>query len=132
MDTGQWPDPWYPPAGAHDHPAVDRLPQDGVGAAHVGRALWCDGGRLDPEATLPEGGGRLVHDLVAGLAAVGQRQVEVALGDLEADDILRQQPPGVQQQLLTGLVAVEDRHGRGHGRIIWFEFFGAVGESCYY
>ena len=132
MDAGQWPDPGYPPARAHDHPAVDRLPQDGIGAAHVGRALGRDGGRLDPEATLPEGGGRLVHDLVAGLATVRQGQVEVALGDLEADDILRQQSPGLEQQLLAGLVAVEDCHGRGHGRIIWFEFFGAGGESCYY
>ena len=52
-----------PPAGADDHLAVELLAQDPVGAAHVVLALGRDGGRLQAQPRLADGGGRLLDDL---------------------------------------------------------------------
>ena len=56
-----------------------------------------------------------MHHLVAGLAAVGEGEIEVALHHLEADHVALEQAAGLEEQLLAGLVAVQNRYrGDGH------------------
>ena len=106
MHAGQRADARDAPAGAHDDPAVDLLAEDRVRAADVAGPLGGDRGGLDAKATFAERRRRLVHHLVAGLAAVGEGEIEVALHHLEADHVA---------QLLAGLVAVQNRYrGDGH------------------
>ena len=73
MHAGQRPHTWDAAAGADDDPAVDLLAQDGVGAAHVARAFRRDRGRLDAEAELAQGLGRIQYALVAGPPPLLQR-----------------------------------------------------------
>jgi len=117
MDAGQRADARDAAAGAHDHAAVDLLAEDGVRAADVAGALGRDRGGLDAEATFAKRGRRLVHHLVARLAAVGEGEIEIALHHLEADDVALEQAPGLQEQLLAGLVAVQHRDCRCRHRL---------------
>ena len=114
MHAGQRADARDAAAGAHDDAAVDLLAEDCVRAADVAGALRRDRGCLDAEATLAQGGRRLVHHLVARLAAVGQGEVEIALHHLEADHVALEQAACLEEQLLAGLVAVQ--HGDGGDR----------------
>ena len=100
--------------GAQDHLAADPLAQQRVGAAHVAGRLGRDGGRLDAEAALDHGVGGLEHDRVVGGAAVLQREVEAAQLELDPDDLGRDHAQRLLEELLTGLVALEDGDGCAH------------------
>jgi hypothetical protein len=122
VHPSQRPDARDAPARADDDPAVDLLAEDGVGAADVGGAFGSDRRGLDPKPALPQCRGRLFDDLVPGLPAPDQGEVEVAAVDVEPDDRPVQEPQGLVQQLLAGLVSVEDGHGGdgpAHRLIIW-------------
>src|ERR1700674_94185 len=115
MDAGEGPDAWDSPPGPDDHAAVDLLAQDGVRAADVPGAFGGDGGGFDPETELAKGFRRLEDDLVPGLPALLQREVEVALCDLQSEHVGLEQAQRLAKQLLPGLVAVEHGDGRrGH------------------
>jgi hypothetical protein len=58
---------------------------------------------------------RFQDHLVLGLAATGQREVEVPQGQLEAEHLGVEETKGLLEQFLAGLVAVEDDHARGRG-----------------
>ncbi len=97
-----------PPAGAHDHLAVDRLAQDPVGGADVVGALGRDRGGLEPEAGSAHRRGRLGHAFVGGCAPALERQVVVLELDGRAADVGIEHADRLLEQLLAGLVAVED------------------------
>src|SRR5262249_53639190 len=99
----------------YDHPAVDCLPHDCVRAADVVGALRCDRGCLDPETGLAQCGGGLQHDLIAGLAAPDQRQVEVTLIKVESEQVPIEKTQRLDEQLLPGLVSMQD-YDWGHER----------------
>src|SRR5258708_28708001 len=111
VDAGQRPDAWDAAPGPHDQAAVDVLAQDGVRAADVAASFWRDGRRLDPEPELAQrlGGGE--HDLVAGPAALLEREVEVTLLDRQPDHVRLEEAQRLEEQLLPGLVAVQDGNG---------------------
>jgi len=123
VDAGQGANPGDAPACPDDDPAVDLLAQDRVGAADVAGALGGDGGRFDPEPALAERGRRVQDDLVPGRPAVLQGEVEVALLDRETQDVSLEDAERLFQQLLTRLVAVQNRHDGGRHRS---ESYGAV------
>ena len=95
------------PAGADDHLAADLLAQDPVRRADVVARLRRDRRRLQPEAVLADRGRGLVHDGVAGLPPVGEREVEAGEGELEPDHVRREHAQRLLEQLLAGLVAFE-------------------------
>ena len=66
------------------------------------------GGRLDAEAGLAHGLGGLGDDRVVGLAAVVEREVEVDELGLQRDDVGVEHAQRLLEQLLSGLVALED------------------------
>ena len=85
---------WTPPSGNHardapsgpdDHTAADLLAQDPVRRADVVASFGRDRRRLQSEPVLADRARRLVHDLVGGGAAVGQREVEAR--KLEVDPV---------------------------------------------
>jgi hypothetical protein len=86
-----------------------------MAAADVAGALRRDGGGLDPVAGGLQGQGGVQDDLVTGLAPVVQGEVEVL--DLHGDpgDVGGQHLEGLLEQLLAGLVAVEDDDSLGLG-----------------
>ena len=97
-----------PPARADDDLAVDGLAQDAVGRADVVLALRRDGRGLEAEARLAHGRGRLRDALVLRLAPAREREVvvhELVLGAAHAGI---EHPDRLLEQLLSGLVAVED------------------------
>ena len=106
------------PAGADDHLAVDLLAQDPVGRADVVLALGRDGRGLEPEPGLAHGLGGLGDDGVVGLAAVLEREVVVDELGLEPGDVGVEHADRLLEQLLPGLVALEDDDLEvvGHGR----------------
>src|SRR5262249_16808673 len=116
MDSGQGPDARDAPAGADDDPAVDLLAQDCVRAADVPCPLRGDRRRLDPEAELAESRRRLEDTFVTGAPPLLQGQVEVAHLDTEPQDVRFEEPQRLSQQLLAGLVAVQDGDGRARHR----------------
>ena len=97
-----------PPAGADDHLAVDLLAQDAVRRADVVVALGRDRRGLDPEAGLAHRGGGLGDDAVVGLAPVLEREVVALELELEAADVGVEHAQRLLEQLLAGLVALED------------------------
>ena len=122
IEIGAWMPPIGPharqaPAAADDDLAADRLAQQRVRAADVLGALGGDGRGLQPEAVRHDGLGGVEHDLVAGAAAVLEREV-VAL-DLERQPghVGVEHPEGLLQQLLAGLVALHDHEGPGPGQV---------------
>jgi hypothetical protein len=96
------------PARANDHLAADLLAQDPVRRAHVVARLGCDRGALQPEPVPPNRRRGLVHDLVPGCTAVLERQVEARQVDRDPDHVRREDPNRLLEQLLAGLVALED------------------------
>ena len=54
------------------------------------------------------GRGGLVHDAVVGLAAPLEREVEARELELDADHVGREHAEALLQELLPGLVALED------------------------
>ncbi len=74
-----------PPPGAHDHLAADLLAQDAVRGADVAAPLGRDRRRLQTEAVLADRGCGLVHDPVAGLAALLEGEVEAREVELDVD-----------------------------------------------
>ena len=106
-----------PPAHAHDDLAVDLLAQDPVRGADVVLALGRDRRGLQPEARLAHRARGLVDDLVAGLAPLLQREVVRVELELHAEDRRVQDPDGLLEQLLAGLVALEDDDLQGVGHM---------------
>ena len=110
--------PGDPPARADDHGPVDALADQAVGAADVVLALRGYRRRLQPQAGLLHRGRRFGADLVFGGAPLLQREVEAIELDLEAEDIRVEDGERRLEQLLTGLISLEDddasRFG-GHG-----------------
>ena len=96
------------PPGADDHLAVDRLAQQAVGAADVVGALRRDRRRLEAEARRGHRRRRRRHDLVVGLAPVVEREVVVLQLDLDPGHGGVEHPQRLLEQLLPGLVALED------------------------
>ena len=96
-----------PPAGADDHPAVDRLAQDLVRAADVVGALGRDRGGLDAVAGLAHRARGRQHDLVPGPAAILQREVVVLELERDAADGRVEHPQRLLEQLLARLVPLE-------------------------
>src|SRR3982074_1649190 len=99
MDAGERPDAWDSPPRADDHASVDLLAQDGVRAAHVAGAFGGDGGGFDSETELAKRLRGLEDNLVPGLAALLQREVEVLLGDLKPEHVGLQQAQCLAEQL---------------------------------
>src|SRR6266436_6055795 len=108
MDPRQRPHARNPPARADDHPPVDLLAQDCVGATDVARTFRRDGRRLETVSAFAQRGGGIHDDLVPGLSTPLEGEVEVAPIDLETDAVRLEQPDGLPQQLLASLVAVKD------------------------
>ena len=108
VDAGDRRDARDPAAGADDDLAVDALAQDPVGRADVVLALGRDRRRLDAEARRAHRRGGLVDDLVAGLAALLEREVVAVELEREPDDVGVEHAEGLLEQLLPGLVALED------------------------
>ncbi len=75
---------------------------------------------LSPKPALAHRRGRLVDDLVVGLAPVVEGEIVAVELELEAEDLGVEHPEGLLEQLLPGLVALEDRdrqrfrHARTH------------------
>ena len=108
VDAADRGHPGNPPAGAYDHVPADLLPEDAIWAADVVGSLRRDRRRLEAEARLDDGARGLVDDLILRPASRLQRQVEVRELELEADDLGGENPQGLREQLLAGLVAFED------------------------
>ena len=94
--------------GPHDHLAADLLPQDPVRRADVVPAFWRDRGALQAKPVLANRGSRLVDDAVLRRPAVFQREVEARKLQLDADHLRREHAQAFFQELLAGLVALED------------------------
>ena len=78
-------------------------------------AFGGDGGRFDPETELPKRFRGLEDDLIPSLPALLEREVEVALCDLQSEYVGLEQAQRLAEQLLPGLVAVKHGDGgRGH------------------
>jgi hypothetical protein len=107
-----------PPAGANDHLAVDRLAQDPVRRADVVLALRRDRRGLEAEAGRAHRRGGLGDALVLRRAPVLEREIVVLELDLRPADVGVEHADRLLEQLLAGLVAVEDddperlRHAR--------------------
>ena len=103
--------------GADDHLAVDRLAQDAVGAADVVRALGRDRGRLEAEAGLGHApAAAAMTTSLSVRAPVVERQVVVLELDLHAGDAGVEHAQGLLEQLLAGLVSLEDDDLCAHAR----------------
>ena len=100
--------PRYTPTRPHDDRAVHAFAQDAIRTADVAGRLGRDGGRLEPQARFPHGGGGLADDLVGGGAPIAEGQVEPDQVDIEPEDCGVEHPQGLIEQLLPGLVAVAD------------------------
>ena len=96
------------PAGAHDDLAADLLAEDAVRRADVAAPFGRDRRGLQPEAVLADRGRRLVHDAVVGLAAPLEREIEARELELDPDHVGLEHAQALLQQLLPGLVALED------------------------
>src|SRR5437763_2054353 len=104
-----------PSAGPNDHAPVDLLAQDAVRRADVVGTLGRDGRRLQPEPRVANRRRRLVHDLVPGRPARSEREVEPVEAQLAPGDVGSENPQGLFEQLLAGLVALEhDDRLRAH------------------
>ena len=108
VDAAERRDAGDPPSGADDHPAADLLAKDAVRRADVAAPLRRDRGGFQPEPVLADGRGGLVHDAVVGLAAPLEREVEPRELELDADHVGREHAEALLQELLAGLVALED------------------------
>ncbi len=108
VDAGDRRHSGQPPAGADDHLAVDLLAQDPVRAAHVLGALGGDRRRLQAEPRLRERPRGLVHDAVLRGPPVLQREVEAAQLQRQPDHLRVNHVQRLLEQLLAGLVALED------------------------
>jgi hypothetical protein len=108
VDARHRRDPRDAPARADDDLAVDALAHDAVGRADVVLALRRDRRRLDAQARLAHRRGGVVHDLVCGLAPLLERQVVAVERDRQADDLRVKDAERLLEQLLSGLVALED------------------------
>ena len=82
-------------------------------------SLGRHGGGLEPETVVADRARRLVDDCVAGGAAVLERQVEAGERDVEADHGSIEKAQRGLQELLAGLVTLEndDRVGIHCGRL---------------
>ena len=116
VDAGNRPHAGDAAAGAHDHPAVDLLAQDRVGAADVAGTLGGDGRGLDAKPELAERGRGVEHALVTGLPPLLQREVEVPGFDLDPQHDRVEEAERLPEQLHAGLVAVEDGDRRARHR----------------
>ena len=94
--------------GPHDHLAADLLPQDPVRRADVVPAFGRDRGALQAKPVLANRDSRLVDDAVLRRPAVFQREVEARKLQLDADHLRREHAQAFFQELLAGLVALED------------------------
>ena len=126
MDSRERPYARDPAPGAHNHPAVDLLAQDGVRAADVAGPLRGDGGGFDPEAKLAKRLRGIEHALVARAAPRLERHIEVFCLDLDAQDARLEQAERLAEELLAGLIAVQDGDRRCGHRI---ESYGPVREG---
>jgi hypothetical protein len=117
VDPAERHDAGDPAAGADDHLPADLLAKDPVGRADVAGALRRDRRRLQSQATLANRRGRFVDDSVLGGPAALQREVEADEAELEADDVGLERAHRFLEQLLPGLVALEDGDGQ-HGEIL--------------
>ena len=63
---------------------------------------------FSPSPWSGDGGGRLVDDLVPRLAAAPEREVVAREGELEPEDVRLEDAERRLEQLLSGLVALED------------------------
>ena len=104
----EWRDSRNAPAGAHDDPAADLLADDAVRRADVAASLGGDGGCLQAETVRADRRRRLVDDPVVGLAAPLEREIEARELELDPDHVRSKHAEALLQQLLAGLVALED------------------------
>ena len=95
-------------AGADDDLAVDLLAQDAVRGADVVAALGRDRRRLEAVAGVAHRARRLVDDLVGGRAARLEREVVAHEVELHPEDVGIEDAERLLEQLLAGLVALED------------------------
>ena len=119
MDAAERNDAGNASTRTHDHLAADLLAEDSVGRADIVRCLGRHGRRLDPEPVLADGERCLVNDAVARGAAVREREVETRERELEADHVSIEETQGCFEELLAGVVALEnDDCARLHGAIV--------------
>ena len=117
VDTAERHHARDPAARANDHLAADLLAEDAVRRADVVLSLRGDGGRFQAQPVLADRARRLEHDVVPGLAALCQRQIEARQRELDADDVGAQDTQRLLEQLLPGLVTLEnDDCASGHRR----------------
>ena len=108
MDAGDRRHAGEPASGADDDLSVDLLAQDSVRRADIVLALGGDRGRLEPEAGLAHRPGGLGDDLVGRGAPALEREVEALELYLHAEERRIEQPERLLEELLSGLVALED------------------------
>ena len=94
--------------GAHDHLATDLLAQDAVRRADIVARLRRDRRGLQSEPVPADRLRGLVNDAVAGRAAARQREVEPRQRHLDADHVRGEHSQRLLEELLAGLVALED------------------------
>src|SRR5207247_834567 len=111
VDAAERRDARNPAAGADDDLAPDLFPEDAIRGADVAPPLGSDRRRLERQPLLADRRRRLVHDAVVGLAAPFEREVEAREVELDADHIELENAQALLQQLLPGLVALEDDDG---------------------
>ena len=130
VHAGERHDARDPAARADDHLAVDLLAQDPVGRADVVPTLGSDRRALQAEAVLADRRGRLRDHGVLRRAAVLEREVEALQLELDADHVGRERAQRFVEQLLPGLVALEDGDGLGgHSRGLFPADPGEDGEA---
>ena len=108
MDARDRGDSGDPPAGPNDHGAIDALADDPVRTAHVLGALGGDRCRLERRARLRQRPRGLVDDAVLGRPPALQREVEAAQLQRQPDHLRVNHLQRLLEQLLAGLVALED------------------------
>ena len=109
MHAGDRRDAGDAAAGADDHLAVDLLAQDAVGRADVVLALGRDRRGLDarsPDSRIARAASWTTSLSVA--PALLEREVEAVELDVEADDVGVEHAQRLLEQLLPGLVALQD------------------------
>jgi hypothetical protein len=108
VDASEGRDTGNAAPGSDDDAPADLLAKDSVRRADVALLLRGDRRRLQAEAVLADGRRGVVHDLVLRLSALLQREVEARELELDADDVRRQHAKRLLEELLSGLVSLQN------------------------
>src|SRR5579864_3468133 len=108
IDAGDRDDSGDAAAGADDDLPADLLAQDPIRRADAAALLGRDRRRLQAEPVLSDRSRTLVRDAVLRLDAPLEREVETRELELHSDHVRPENAQRLLEQLLAGLVALED------------------------